>query len=949
VHRQLEPQPTSRNLFADQAFFHEDTPLLRRLTAPLILSFLLSAILICAGCGGGTSSAPPPPPPATPALKAAVGTQGNFSSGEVNASYTITVSNTGNGATSGAVTVADPPTGFTVTAISGTGWTCTLASTTCTRSDSLAAGASFPAITVTGNVTSPNGTPVTIPVTVSGGGTSSSVTVTPTPTVTVAAPMLSITKSHSGNFNSGQQGAAYTVTVANGASAGASNGKVTVTETVPSGETLGSVSGSGWTCPGAGGANTCDRGDTLSSGTTYPAITVTVNVAANATSPQVNQVSVSGGGMTSTVSTTDSTTINLLPTVSFSANPSSITLGSSATLSWSSTNAASCTAGGAWSQAIATSGTQTVTPTAASLSIPGFLTYTITCQTSTGAMVSGNAALTVTYPAPSGRLTKVRSFEYTATGGLYDPVEVSDIANSLADLVVVANSNTQVLNRASVDPTDSKLILGYGSPADAAPYLEPSLFSGSSLPSWFGNQDPAFPGTYSVQYWNPAWETALFSLIDQIEANGYDGIFFDGFGADTQWSAGNPEGNPVYPDAVSAMATLMTDIRNHVNATYPGKTFYLIGNNPTNVATAFPSGLKTLDVIFNEVAYYQHTADSQNPGFIGNVTSTGIISLLAPAYATAGVPVFGNDYPVPLSDPSMSLPSFDLYSSLGWIPSVSNSPDNDTIFTTGPFMFTATPSNSIVTGYPNFVNFLSGGIAPSATLTGGNMGDYFIGGPGQNTITGGSGNDIIYAHPANAASKEALILDFLSNIAGTGSTPSVSVQVNGNQVIPATPITALFGSSGADATTPQRLQVSVPSSISSVELTITNTSFTDSNDFSNLYIVDIIYNGVRINLGLGSYSNGHPPPFAANSGNGTITFPGSAFAVVPQFLSNTSDVIDGGGGTNTVVYRGPSSNYTVAKQSDGSYLVTSTSTAEGPDKLTNIQILQFSDTQMTLP
>lgn len=309
MHRQQEPQPMSRNLFAAQAFFHEDTPHLRRLTVPLILSFLLSAILICAGCGGGTSSAPPPPPPATPALKASVAAQGYFSAGETNASYTITVSDTGNGATSGTVTVADPPTGFTVTAISGTGWTCTLASTTCTRSDALAAGSSYPAITVTGNVTSANGTPVTIPVTVSGGGTSSPVTVTPTPAVTVAAPMLSIAKTHSGNFSTGQQGATYTVTVTSGATAGASNGKVTVTETVPSGETLVSMSGSGWTCPGAGGANTCDRSDALFTGASYPAITVTVNVAANATSPQVNQANVSGGGMTGPASTSDSTII----------------------------------------------------------------------------------------------------------------------------------------------------------------------------------------------------------------------------------------------------------------------------------------------------------------------------------------------------------------------------------------------------------------------------------------------------------------------------------------------------------------------------------------------------------------------------------------------------------------------------------------------------------------
>src|SRR5262249_40012998 len=61
----------------------------------------------------------------------------------------------------------------------------------------------------------------------------------------VAAPALSITKSHSGNFTQGQQGATYTVTVANGASAGPTSGTVTVTENIPSGLTLVSMAGSG--------------------------------------------------------------------------------------------------------------------------------------------------------------------------------------------------------------------------------------------------------------------------------------------------------------------------------------------------------------------------------------------------------------------------------------------------------------------------------------------------------------------------------------------------------------------------------------------------------------------------------------------------------------------------------------------------------------------------------
>jgi hypothetical protein len=78
------------------------------------------------------------------------------------------------------------------TAMSGTGWTCTftLPTTTCTYSNSVGAGQSFPAITVTGNVTSANGTPVTIPLTLLGGG-AATVNVTPTPSVPVAAPTCS--------------------------------------------------------------------------------------------------------------------------------------------------------------------------------------------------------------------------------------------------------------------------------------------------------------------------------------------------------------------------------------------------------------------------------------------------------------------------------------------------------------------------------------------------------------------------------------------------------------------------------------------------------------------------------------------------------------------------------------------------------------------------------------
>jgi len=58
----------------------------------------------------------------------------------------------------------------------------------------------------------------------------------------------------------------------------------------PPGLTITAMSGTGWTCTTL---PTCTRSDVLAGGASYPAISVLVSVAANATSPQVNSVSVS--------------------------------------------------------------------------------------------------------------------------------------------------------------------------------------------------------------------------------------------------------------------------------------------------------------------------------------------------------------------------------------------------------------------------------------------------------------------------------------------------------------------------------------------------------------------------------------------------------------------------------------------------------------------------------
>lgn len=117
---------------------------------------------------------------------------GNFTQGQTGATYTVTVSAAPSGGpTSGTVTMTEnPPSGLTVTGLSGTGWTCTTAS--CTRSDGLAAGASYPAITVTVNVSAAATSPQVNSVTVSGGG-SASATATDSTIINSAGGGLTLT------------------------------------------------------------------------------------------------------------------------------------------------------------------------------------------------------------------------------------------------------------------------------------------------------------------------------------------------------------------------------------------------------------------------------------------------------------------------------------------------------------------------------------------------------------------------------------------------------------------------------------------------------------------------------------------------------------------------------------------------------------------------------------
>ncbi len=271
------------------------------------------------------------------------------------------------------------------------------------------------------------------------------------------APQLSITKTHTGNFTQLQTNATYTVTVSNQAAAGSTTGTVTVTDTLPSGLSLVSMSGTGWTCA----ANSCSRNESLPGGASYPSITVTVNVTGNAASPQVNQVSVQGGGAAE-ASASDSTTIIPL------ASALSIT-------ETHTTNFPQGQSGGTYTITVTntgmgpTNGAVTVTDT-----LPAGLTLvsmvgTAPCigTTCSGWMCSGNSC--------------TRS-DALAVGASYPAIIVT--------VSVAANSPLEVVNQAMVS----------GAGAASASTTDPTAITPSSAPAFFNGSVNGGNGTLFLQF-----------------------------------------------------------------------------------------------------------------------------------------------------------------------------------------------------------------------------------------------------------------------------------------------------------------------------------------------------------------------------------------------------------------------------------------------------------------
>ncbi len=129
-----------------------------------------------------------------------------------------------------------------------------------------------------------------------------------------------------------------------------------------------------------------------------------------------------GAGGTSAAATAQ---VNVVPTATLTANPTSVASGAASTLTWSSANATSCTASGSWSGALATSGSRSTGPVATNSSFSltcagtGGTSATATVQVNVvpTAVLTANPSVVVSGNASTLTWTSTNATGCTASGG----------------------------------------------------------------------------------------------------------------------------------------------------------------------------------------------------------------------------------------------------------------------------------------------------------------------------------------------------------------------------------------------------------------------------------------------------------------------------------------------------------------------------------------------------
>jgi hypothetical protein len=271
----------------------------------------------------------------------------------------------------------------------------------------------------------------------------------------IGAPVLAVSKSHTGNFTQGST-AVWKIQVSNAATSAAdatTSAQVTAVDTLPVGYTLASSSGSGWSCASSGVTVTCHISQVVAgAGGLFSALQLTVNVPANSPTSVTNNVVIYGGGSTTQTGPGNGATGSDIATVV--QVPASVTINNGG-----GTQSAIIGAG------FATALSVTVTD-ANSIVIPSYpVIFTAIAGGSGQSGTFSNSTGTITIPTNASGVANAGTFTANLKTGAYTVTAAAGGAAATFNLTNLGHSSTTIAALTATTATIDVFGFGFTAPS----------------------------------------------------------------------------------------------------------------------------------------------------------------------------------------------------------------------------------------------------------------------------------------------------------------------------------------------------------------------------------------------------------------------------------------------------------------------------------------------------
>jgi cysteinyl-tRNA synthetase len=143
----------------------------------------------------------------------------------------------------------------------------------------------------------------------------------------------------------------------------------------------------------------------------------------------------------------------------------------------------------------------------------------------------------------------------------------------------------------------TRVLLAYLSIGEAEryrPYWRQEWYDPLAKPAWLGGENRKWVGNFAVQYWDEAWQRLIFGYLDNIVAQGFDGVYLDRADAFFDWQKS-------HVSARSDMVDLIARLTAHARKKNPN--FLIVMQNAEELIEE-PLVLDAIDGIAKEDLLY---------------------------------------------------------------------------------------------------------------------------------------------------------------------------------------------------------------------------------------------------------------------------------------------------------------------------------------------------------